>query len=193
MLDPMRVMMICPPHEWLEERRRLGHDKRDEVWDGVLHVPPQPTMIHQRLEGRLIEVLGPLARARGFEVVPEPNLLDPIKGFEQFRVPDVVVVDPNHTSRRGVEGAAEIVVELLSPHDESREKFPFYAERGVREIWLIDPDTRAIELYVLRGTTYFAIVPDRQGLMHAPALDLEFRVVAGPKLRISWASGSVEI
>ncbi len=31
-----------PPvlEQWLERRRRLGLDRRDEVWEGVLHVAP---------------------------------------------------------------------------------------------------------------------------------------------------------
>ncbi|MBA3394721.1 MAG: Uma2 family endonuclease [Deltaproteobacteria bacterium] len=189
----MRVVLVDPPPEFLQERERLGIDRRDEVWDGVLHVPPQPTMTHQRLAARLIETLGPLARARQLEVVPEPNLLDPTRGFKQFRVPDLVVVAPAATSERGVEGAAELVVELLSPNDESRDKFSFYASRGVKEIWLIEPTTRIVELYLLRGATYFTTLPDRDGILRSGLFDLELRVVEGPKLRLAWQGGSVEV
>lgn len=151
-------------------------------------------MFHQRLEGRLIEVLGPLSRARGLEVVPEPNFIDPAKGFDNFRVPDLVVVDPANTTHRGVEGAAALVVELLSPNDESRAKFPFYAARGVGEIWLIEPIKRVVELYVLRdATSYFIVLPDREGRVRSPLFDMELRTVEGPKLRMAWADGSIEL
>lgn len=191
-VDSMRVVMVAPPPEFLEERRRRGLDRRDEVWDGVLHVPAQPTMFHQRLEGRMIEVLGPIARARGLEVVPEPGYLDPRRGWDNYRVPDVVVVDPTHTTKRGVEGPAELVVEILSPGDESRDKLEFYAARGVKEIWLIEPETRELELYVLRGTAYFAVIADR-GVLRSQGFGLELQTIAGPKLRITWADGHVEL
>jgi Uma2 family endonuclease len=190
----MRVLLVDPPPELMAERQRLGHDRRDEVWDGVLHVPPQPTTFHQRLEGRLIEALGPRARARGLEVLPEPNLLDPVRGFDDFKVADLVVVDPAHTTARGVEGAAAVVVELLSPRDESRDKFAFYARRAVGEIWLIEPITRAVELYVLRdASSYFIVLPDRAGRVHSPALDVELATTPGPKLCVSWPGGAIEL
>jgi hypothetical protein len=38
----MRVVWLEAPGGLLEERRRLGLDIRDEMWDGVLHVVPPP-------------------------------------------------------------------------------------------------------------------------------------------------------
>lgn len=192
-VDDMRTLLVAPDPAWLAERRRLGHDRRDEVWDGVLHVPPDPTTDHQRLESRLIEVLGPLARRRGLEAIAELSILDPADHNRNYRTPDVLVVDPQLLIRRGTEGPVELVIEILSNGDESRDKLPFYAARGVKEVWLADPDTREVELYVLRGATYFAILPDRSGLLRSPAMDLELSVASGPKLRLSWLDGSAEI
>lgn len=59
----------------------------------------------------------------------------------------------NQVSERGYEGA-EVVIEVLSPNDESRDKFPFFATKDVREVWLVEPKTRAIELYELRKGRY---------------------------------------
>jgi Uma2 family endonuclease len=189
----MRAVIVHPPEHMLAERSRLGHDIRDEVWDGVLHMVPQPTYDHQLLESALIRVLWPLANATGLEVVPELGLFDPVKGETSYRVPDVLVVDPAHATRRGVEGRAEIVIEILSPNDESREKLPFYAAHGTQEVWLLDPDRRAVEVYVLRGQTYYAIAPEPDGGVRAPRLGLVLRTVARPKLRLEWADGSAEI
>ena len=38
----MRVLMLEAPQAMLDERRRLGHAVRDEMWDGVLHMVPPP-------------------------------------------------------------------------------------------------------------------------------------------------------
>ena len=86
-----------------------------------------------------------------------------------------------------------LAIEVLSPNDESRDKFGFYAARGVAEVWLVEPNTRALEVYVLRGSQYFISLPDANHVVHAPALDLQLAVVAGPKLRVTWAGGSAEL
>lgn len=44
------MVVLDPQPDWLEQRRRTGADRWDEVWDGVAHVPPMPTTSHQRFE-----------------------------------------------------------------------------------------------------------------------------------------------
>jgi Uma2 family endonuclease len=189
----MRAVWLQPDREWLEERRKRGLDHRDEVWDGVLHVVPQPNYAHQQLGSDLLRTLGLVADKLGFNVLYELGTYDPIKGEQNYRVPDLVVVDPQYASKRGLEGRAELVVEILSPNDESRDKFDFYAMCRVQEVWIADPATRVVEVYVLRGDRYFMVAPDRSGVVHAPRFGLELEVVPGPKLKLSWADGSAEI
>lgn len=188
----MRAVMIDPDPAYLEQRRRNGWDRHDEVWDGVLHLVPPPTSFHQGLGTELVLVLSPIAKALGLRVFCGIGLFDPIQGEANFRQPDVVVADPKYITRRGIEGRAELVVEILSPRDESRDKLPFYAHHGCQEVWLVDPETRAFEVYVLRGGTYFAATPTRAGVVEAPRLGLELETTDG-KLRIGWADGSAEI
>jgi Uma2 family endonuclease len=134
-----------------------------------------------------------MAERYGFRAAYEVGVFDPIKGEANYRQPDLVVVDPKFSSKRGVDGRLELAVEILSPNDESREKFDFYAKAQVQELWIVDPDTREIEVYVLRGDRYFTIAPSRDGTISAPRFELELRVIDGPKLRIAWSDGSAEI
>jgi Uma2 family endonuclease len=189
----MTVVLADPDPEWLAERSRLGIDRRDEVWDGVLHVPPSPTTAHQELAFELHTVLRPIAKSFGLRIIQELTVFDPTKGERNYRTADLVIAAPINVSERGIEGHAEVVIEILSPNDESRNKFEFYAARQISEYWLLDPRTREIEVYVLRGDTYFAVMPHRDGTISAPRLALELRVVDGPKLRLEWADGSAEI
>ena len=189
----MRALLLQPDPEWLEDRRRRGLDHQDEVWDGVLHVAPQPSYHHQLLGSMLLQVLGPIVRRIGFDALYELGTFDPVKGEQNYRVPDVVIVDPQYASKRGAEGRLELAVEILSPNDESRDKFGFYAKCQVPEVWIVDPNTREIEVYVLRGDRYFAIAPSRDGTISAPRFGLELRVIDGAKLRIAWSDGSAEI
>lgn len=110
-----------------------------------------------------------------------------------YRVPDLIVAETAHIVERGVERRAELVVEVLSKNDMSRDKLPFYAACNVKEVWLVDPKTREHEIYVLRGRQYFAATPDRNGTTHTPLFALDFETIDGPKLRITAADATVEI
>ncbi len=192
MMTSMQVLMLEPPPGFLEERARRGPNSLDEVWDGVLHMAPQPTTTHNRFGTNLIPILLQLARPRGWEVIYEASIIDPSKGDQNYRVPDLVVVDPKYLSDRGIEGRAELAVEILSPHDESRKKFAFYAAREIQEIWIVDPKPRTVEVYVLRGDTYFTIAADRDGVVRAPVLDVELSTIAG-KLHVTWRDGNAGV
>ena len=183
-LRPMRALMLEAPESLLDERRRLGHDRWDELWDGVLHMVPPPSSWHQRFGTRLLRCLASAAEQRGLEVSYETAVYDPAKGASDYRVPDLVFAAPDRHSERGVEGAADLIIEILSPNDESRDKLTFYARVGVQEVWLVDPNTRAVELYALRTGTYHVALPDSSGVIHSPALDVDLSTVAGPRLRI---------
>ena len=133
----MRAIWIQPDPSYLAERARLGLDKKDEVWDGVLHMVSPPASRHEDVVTRLLIVLYPICDARQL-VVSMGGLY---ARDENYRCPDVIVGRSAQRSERGFEGA-ELVIEVLSPNDESRDKFPFFAKVGVREVWLIEPKTR---------------------------------------------------
>jgi len=181
--------MLDPP-ELLEERRRRGLDRFDEVWDGVLHLVPPPSLWHQEFVGELRDVLKPLALRAGLRCVHEAGLF---RDDRNHRVPDLMVYRPEHALARGVEAHAEIVIELLSPNDESREKLPFYESLGVGEVFLIDPGTRAVELHLLRGGRLLATLPQGNGALRSSILGLELRPIAGPLLQLSWDGGSKQV
>jgi Uma2 family endonuclease len=147
----MRAVMLEVPEELVEDRRRKGLDARDEVWAGVLHMVPPPASTHQRFARRLFLLLERIAERRGAEVLWETGVFDPtVEELRDYRVADLVIVATDKVSRRGVEGAATLVVEILSPNDESHDKLPFYARVGVGEVWFVDPITRKIEIFVSR-------------------------------------------
>jgi Uma2 family endonuclease len=179
----MRAMFQELP-SWIVEGRRLrGDDRRDEVWEGVLHVAPQPVAAHQLLATQLGIVLSNIARGRGLWVVLEPGHYQP--GVDNnYRVPDVALFANEHLADRGIEGRAELVIEILSPHDESREKLPFYAKVGTPEAWLIAPRTCELEVFDLRGGHIRAVSPRADGAIESPTLGLVMSVTPGPRLEI---------
>ena len=67
--------------------------------------------------------------------------------------PDILVVcDRGKVIRKGIYGAPDLVMEILSPSSRSRDmvlKLNKYQDAGVKEYWVIDPDRRRIMVYDL--------------------------------------------
>lgn len=179
----MRAIMLEVPEGFLEERRRNGHDRLDEVWDGVLHMVPQPAFQHNALGTQLLLVLNRVGSRLGLVPTYEPGFYDPVKGLNNYRVPDLALVHPDHISKRGIEGRAALLVEILSPNDESRDKLPFFGQMGVQEVWIVDPNTRALEVYTSRDGVLHALAP-ALGRHRSPLLGIELATIPGPKLAI---------
>ncbi|MEO6120690.1 MAG: Uma2 family endonuclease [Acidimicrobiales bacterium] len=187
----MRAVLLEVPQSMIDERRRTGADRWDEEWDGELHMAPPPSGDHQQLGSRLLRVLGPLAEARGLVAVYETGLFR--AGAERdYRIPDHTYARADQLSRRGVEGGPPLVIEIRSPADETYEKLDWYAAQGVGEVLVIEPDTRAVELFVLRGGRLVLVQGGSEGVRIA-ALEVTVAAVAGPLLRLSWDGGSADI
>ncbi len=176
------------PEHWLEERARLGHDRWDEVWEGVLHMVPPPSYLHQTIGSKLVAFLSPLLERRRIELRYETGLFRPAAGGKDYRVPDLLFFPLDREAElaqvHGIEGTPLAVLEIRSPDDESYEKLPFYAGLGVREVIVIEPAARLAEVYRLAGATYLAVGADDRGRLHAATIDARFHTVAGPRLRV---------
>jgi Uma2 family endonuclease len=177
--------MLDVPESLLDERRRQGLDVFDEVWEGVLHMVPPPSDEHQRLGSELIAVFVGVAKRRGLVASYETGLF---AADDDYRVPDIVVSRPVNRSHRGVDGTAELVVELRSPGDESYEKLPWYAARGVTEMLIVDPATRRFELYRNEGGQSVVVALDHDGGVTLDTLGVRLLTVEsgdGPRLRVT--------
>jgi Uma2 family endonuclease len=147
------LVLGSPPPELqalLERRRRAGVDRLDEVWQGVRHVRPGPSIEHARVATQLTLLLDAPARAAGLLLaMHEFNLGE---SEHDFRVPD------GGLHRPGAAGiwhaTAALVVEILSPDDESRQKLAFYVEHDVDEVLLVDPAERTVTWLALHDGEY---------------------------------------
>lgn len=189
----MMAVLVDVPQNVLDERKRLGLDIRDEVWDGVVHVVPTPSHGHQWFAGRLYATLFPLAGAKGLRLYYEFNVFRPDVGERDFRVPDMVAVDRQYVSELAVEGHAALAVEILSPNDETYKKLGFYAEVGIKELLVIGLDTPVIERFALLDGALRLVDPNADGSVRLSSLDVSAAVVDGPAVRLTWDGGSTDI
>jgi Uma2 family endonuclease len=167
--------LVLDPHtpelEALKERRRrAGLDRLDEVWNGVLHMVPAPHSRHGKVAQQLAVLLDGPARAAGLEpAMGEFNLGE---SENDFRVPDGGIHHPG-PDRLWCPTAA-LVVEIVSPNDESWQKLPFYAAHGVDEVLIVDPQERSVNWLGLTGGKYREV--ERSGLIELGPAELAGRI-----------------
>jgi len=161
-----------PPAEFralLERRQRLGQDLFDEVWEGVLHVNPAPSGRHARVEAQLLALLQAPAAAAGLTVVGQFNLGD---DEHDYRVPDGGL--HRDFADRVFYPTAALVIEIVSPGDESWGKLDFYAARGVDELLIVDPQERTVSWMRIEAGEYKHL--KRSRLIHLGANELAGRI-----------------
>lgn len=138
------VLLGEPPPllaEWLQRRRVLGQDLYDEVWEGEYHVAPAANSRHGDVEAQLAALLYDRARTRDLWPTGPVN----VGGPDDYRVPDQAFF--HHRTADVFLPNAAIVVEVVSPADESYAKLTFYFAAGVEEVLMADPEHRQIEWY----------------------------------------------
>ena len=187
----MKAVMPDVPPDILQWRKRTGADHWDEMWEGVLHMPPMPNRTHQDLEGALVAWLRlQWARPRGNKVYHQINLASPGGWSDDYRIPDLVLLTPDRFEidrNEYFEGPPTVVVEIRSPGDETDEKMPFYAKLGVPEVWVIDRDTKVPQVFVHQGNDYREQSPHDDGWIDSPATGIQVCGQPGQKLGIRLA------
>ena len=148
---------------------------RYEVIEGELHVSPSPTFEHQRVLNRLGFRVSQYVYERNLgEVVQAPTgiALDDENGVQ----PDLIYISHERAhliSVRGIEGAPDLVVEVLSPSTRAIDrgkKLRRYASSSVPHYWIVDPRTHILEAYRLGEGSYELVGEFGPGSVFRPSL-----------------------
>jgi Uma2 family endonuclease len=153
---------------------------RYEIIDGEVCVSPPPITAHQWASAELTWLLGSHIRQRGLGrlfYAPFAVMLSPHDVFE----PDIVFISEDRMAllgEKGLRGAPDLCIEIASPSTRIYDrtvKYERYARFGVDEYWIVDPDTKAVEIFVLTSGAYrpqtIARGDDRVVSRVLPALD----------------------
>lgn len=132
---------------------------RYEVLDGELAVTPAPTLTHQAVSRNLAYVLQThILKTRAGAIYYAP--VDVLMASTSIAQPDLVFVAAERQAiltERAIEGAPDLMVEILSPSTARRDrvtKAALYARFGVRFYWIVDPAARTFEEYALSQDGY---------------------------------------
>ncbi|HXD85757.1 MAG TPA: Uma2 family endonuclease [Urbifossiella sp.] len=151
----MSVLFLDPSIEKKTRADDRRDDRRDEVWEGVLVVPPTPNNEHYRLVSRLNTAFSAVINwDRGDSALPGGNVSDRDKDWmKNYRVPDVLVYlagSPAIDRDTHWVGSPDFLVEVISPGEDPQSKLDFYAKVGTRELLIIDRAPWSLELYQLK-------------------------------------------
>jgi len=135
-------------------------DKRRELIDGIPFLMSAPNRRHQKLSGRLYIQIAAFLKDRKCEVYYAPfdvrlnaDTLD-----NTVVQPDLIIVcDHSILNDAGCKGAPDMAIEILSPSTSRYDrtlKFDTYLKAGIKEYWVIDPETNTLAVHLLKNGSY---------------------------------------
>jgi Uma2 family endonuclease len=147
-----------------EDYLQLPQDKHYELIEGEFIMVPSPGWSHQTVLKKLFRILDDYITSYGLgEIRFAP--LDVVLSEDNVVQPDILFISKkrSHIIReRNIQGAPDLVIEVLSSATAKKDqglKQKLYAKYGVKEYWIVDPQTKSIRVMALdeRGLTTFQI------------------------------------
>ena len=160
-----------------EDYLNRDDDIRFELIDGVIYMLASPARVHQKISGELHLQLASFLKGKPCEAyyAPFSVRLSVGEGSDTVLEPDLVVIcDKSKLDDRGCIGAPDMVVEILSPSTSKKDltiKFSKYLQAGVREYWIVNPDSKTVVVYILKGGEYYARTYDDTGTILVHVLE----------------------
>jgi Uma2 family endonuclease len=179
-LEEPEILTLKPhPGVRMSEREFVewcGVEIRAEWVAGEVIVMSPDNTWHNQLMFFLASLISGVAAARDSGVVMVENIQIRLPKLRRRRQPDIVfiakerrhIIKTNH-----IEGAPDLVVEIVSPDSPARdyrEKYQEYEAAGVREYWIIDPLAERVEAYGLGHNRRYAPLPEHQGRIASKVL-----------------------
>ena len=139
-------------------------DKRRELINGFIHImSPAPRLGHAKISSNITWYLESVVRKNKgkCEVFSAPFDVRFPKNGEAYDdkiytvvQPDIsVICDLSKLDKFGCCGAPDMIVEILSPSTAKKDmtqKFDLYEEHGVKEYWIVYPEDKAINVFLLQ-------------------------------------------
>lgn len=137
----------------IEDIYALPEGKRAELIDGQIYYMSAPGLTHQRILGRLYQMIADYVNGHEgkCEVLPAPFAVFLKEDDINYLEPDIsVICETSKLDENGCHGAPDWVIEIVSPSSRSRDyirKMLKYGTAGVREYWIVDPEKQTVTVY----------------------------------------------
>jgi Uma2 family endonuclease len=174
----MRRDVLTPPRTIMELYNMLPEGTLAEIIDGALYMSPAPQSNHQLVSAALTgEIRNYLKKTKKGVVLAAPCdvFLDGEKNVVQ---PDLVIILANNQSiiKNHIYGVPDMVIEILSPGSldyDTVKKKELYQRFGVKEYWIVDPQSKEATGFELKAGAYHEI-GHAQGKIDSPLLQQAF-------------------
>lgn len=132
-------------------------NRREELICGkVVAMSPSPGWNHVSIADNIYTFFSSYLRGKKCRAISDG--FDLYLDDDNIFIPDMMVVcDRDKIKQRGVYGAPDLVVEILSPSTGKRDRWQkknAYESSGVPEYWIVDPKAKSIEAYLLSDGKY---------------------------------------
>ncbi len=138
---------------------KIDDNNRYEVFNGELRMVLAPSTDHQFISRDLGFLVWNFVNQKGLgEVLDAP--VDVVFDGDEVYQPDIVFIKRDRQGiieKDAIHGVPDLVMEIVSPSSvfyDTVEKKEIYRKYGVNEYWLIFPDEKAIEIFVLEKGDY---------------------------------------
>lgn len=160
--EPITIERAAPKKWTYDEIAAIRDDVRRELYDGEIFEMPSPNAFHQTIIGRLYLLLEIWAQTHGGRAYLSPIDLwvSPTKYF----IPDLIFYGAARFDLAQVvpDGqkftlAPDVIAEVLSPatrRNDRHAKMRAYADFGVANYWILDPENQTLEAFELQNGVY---------------------------------------
>ena len=125
-------------------------EERYELINGEVYMMPRPNTAHMTVEVNIVTVFKNYLKGKSCRPFTETDVF---LGRKNAFIPDVMIVcNPEIIKKKGIFGAPDLVVEILSPSTANKDrglKFKTYEKFGVKEYWIVSPEAKTVEVYLL--------------------------------------------
>lgn len=168
-----------PPKTLLEVYQLLPEGTLCQLIQNHLIMSPSPSESHQRVLDKIYRLLGNFVEEQDLgvtRVAPYDVHFDE----ENVYQPDIIFIANahlDHIHNDGLHYAPDLVIEILSPSNaryDQIEKKEIYERYGVKEYWLIDPNTKQVNGYQLLDDN-FTLLETTTGYFYSQLLQTEIK------------------
>lgn len=150
-----------------EDLQNIENKKRYELIDGELYLMSSPSTSHQEIVGEIYAQLHNYLKGKKCKAFVSPldvclsGVRNPKKEYNVVQ-PDILVVCDNTkiTNNMGIQGAPDLIIEVLSPASKKHDtlvKYNLYQYYGVKEYWIVDEEIGVIYQYIINEKNIYTL------------------------------------
>ena len=159
--------------------------ERWELIDGYAYLMAAASPEHQEISGNFYLALREYLKGKSCKAYQDIDVrLFPEKEAAREVVvrPDLsVICNQEQLNAKGCNGAPNLIIEILSPSNQRVDryiKFKRYFQAGVREYWIVDPESKVVQVNLLEGKRYMVMICEVADTLRCtvlPGLEIQLR------------------